>query len=86
WHDFGSIATPALLAPTMGALFPRVRMRPRFAFGSMLGSAVVGGAWLIAGKLAGGSYPLGLEPIYPGLFMSITIVAMDRLTRARAGR
>jgi SSS family solute:Na+ symporter len=81
WHDFGSVATPALLVPTLTALFPRWRMRPALALTSLLGSASVGTAWLIAGKLHGGLYPLGIEPIYPGLLTSALVWTLDRALR-----
>ncbi len=81
WHDFGSVATPALLIPTLTALFPRWRMRPWFAFATLVGAALVGAGWLVAGKLAGGAYPLGIEPIYPGLLASLVVFGLDRATR-----
>lgn len=78
WHDFGSVTTPALLVPTLTALFPRWRMRPALALTALLGSALVGTAWLVLGKLHGGIYPLGIEPIYPGLLTSGLVWALDR--------
>jgi SSS family solute:Na+ symporter len=79
WHDFGSVVTPAMLAPTLTALFPRWRMRAPYAFAAMLLSALAGGTWLVAGKLHGGAYPLGVEPIYVGLLVSACVVLADRL-------
>jgi SSS family solute:Na+ symporter len=92
WHDFGSVITPALLVPTLGALFPRLRLRPAFALAALVGASTTGAAWLTAGKLAaaatgatGGaatpSYPLGLEPIYPALAAGLLVWVVDRLTR-----
>jgi len=84
WHDFGSVATPAMLVPTLTALFPRWRMRPAFALASLVGSAGVGSACLLVGKTHGGAYPLGLEPIYPALLTSILVFGLDRLQRKPA--
>jgi SSS family solute:Na+ symporter len=81
WHDFGSVATPAMLVPTLTALFPRWRMRPAFAFASLVGSALVGAACLLVGKTHGGHYPLGLEPIYPALLTSLIVFLLDRVRR-----
>ena len=78
WHDFGSVVTPALLAPTLTALFPRWRMRPPLAFAAMAASAVTAAAWLAAGKLHAGAYPLGIEPIYVGLAISAVTLGVDR--------
>jgi SSS family solute:Na+ symporter len=73
WHDFGSVATPAMLVPTLTALFPRWRMRPAFALASLVASALVGSACLLVGRTHGGAYPLGLEPIYPALLTSLLV-------------
>jgi SSS family solute:Na+ symporter len=81
WHDFGSVATPALLVPTLTALFPRWRMKPAFALASLLGSAGASVAWLAWGKLHAGAYPLGVEPIYVGLLTSLLVFALDRVRR-----
>jgi len=86
WHDFGSVVTPAMLAPTLTALFPRWRMRAPYAFAAMLLSALAGGAWLVAGKLNGGAYPLGVEPIYVGLLVSACVVLADRLAPGQVHR
>jgi SSS family solute:Na+ symporter len=83
WHDFGSVATPAMLVPTLTALFPRWRMRPAFAFASLVASAAVGAACLLVGKAHGGAYPLGLEPIYPALLTSLLVFALDRIRPRR---
>ena len=84
WKDFGSVITPALLVPTLTALFPRVRMRPRFALASLLGAAATGAGWLAATKL-GGHLFLGVEAIYPALGVGLAIFALDRVTRGARG-
>ena len=72
-----------MLVPTLTALFPRWRMRPALALASLLGSALVGCGWLLAGRLSGGTYPFGIEPIYPALLTSALVFALDRATRAK---
>jgi SSS family solute:Na+ symporter len=83
WKDFGSVVTPALLVPTLTALFPRFRMRPWFAFASLVGAAATGASWLAASKLGGGPF-LGVEAIYPALGVGIACFAADRASRGRA--
>jgi SSS family solute:Na+ symporter len=85
WHDFGSVVTPALVAPTLTSLFPSWRMRPAAAFASLVGSAAVGAGWLAAGKAAAAAtqaaapvYPLGVEPIYPALAVAALAVLFGR--------
>jgi solute:Na+ symporter, SSS family len=76
WKDFGSVVTPALLVPTLTALFPRFRMRPWFAFASLVGAAATGASWLAASK-AGGAPFLGVEAIYPALGVGLVCLLAD---------
>lgn len=70
WHDVGSVGVSALLVPLVTSYRASWRTRPGYAVAAMACGASVSLAWLIAGKAGGGSYPLGLEPIYPGLVSS----------------
>jgi len=79
WHDFGSVITPAMLGPTLTALYPRWRMRRGFAFAALVLPAIVGATWLTLGKLHGGGTPLGVEPIYPGLLTGAGVFGLDRV-------
>ena len=84
WKDFGSVFTPALLVPTLTALFPRWRMRPRFALAALVGAATVGGGWLALSKATGGPW-LGVEAIYVGLGAGVACFVADRGTRSAPG-
>jgi hypothetical protein len=84
WHDFGSVLTPAMLAPTLTALFPRWRMRRGFALASLVMPALVGASWLVASKLHGGASPYGVEAIYPALVTSAIVFGLDRVWPGRA--
>jgi len=72
WHDVGSVGVPALLVPLVSSYSRRWRMTPR---GAVWGMVLGGGtslAWLLARYLgASSAYPLGIEPIYPGLAVSL---------------
>lgn len=70
WHHLGSIGTPALVVPMLSSLEPRWRMPPRLAAASIVASAGFAALWLLSGQ-GGGGYWLGLEPIFPGLGLSI---------------
>ena len=67
WHDVGSVGVSALLIPLVASYRERWRAGPRYALASMAVGGLVCLVWLLAGRANGGKYPLGLEPIYPGL-------------------
>ncbi len=85
WHDVGSVGTPALLIPLASAFYDRWKMRPKFALSAMISGGLVSLVWL------GGSYfPLsapsdvyfwGVEPIFPGLIVSVLLFIVDHLLR-----
>lgn len=80
WKDFGSVVTPALLVPTLTALFPRWRMRPALALLAMAGAATIGAGWLVVSKVHGAPF-LGVEAIYPALGFGIACLVADRVFR-----
>jgi solute:Na+ symporter, SSS family len=71
WHDVGSVGVPALLVPLLSSYSDRWRMSGRAAVIAIAAGGGVSLAWLLWRNLGGaGGYPLGLEPIYPGLGVS----------------
>ncbi len=83
WYTIGTVVIPGLLVPLMASYFPRLTIAPHYAFGAMAFGWLVSLGWLIAGTYAGGnsSYPLGIEPMYPGLAVSLTCWAVGRFGR-----
>jgi len=74
WHVFGSIGTPALLLPVISSFVGKRRLNPNRAFASILLSGGVALVWYLSQYgTASGSYWLGIEPIFPGLAVSIII-------------
>ncbi len=72
WHDFGSVGTPALLVPLFFAFNGKRKMQPSAALFSIILAGSVSFVWLLSGKLSvDGIYWLGLEPIFPGLLISV---------------
>ena len=72
WHDFGSVGTPALLVPLFFSFIGKPIMKPPVAFLSIILAGSVSFVWLMSGKLnIDGIYWLGIEPIFPGLLISI---------------
>ncbi len=75
WYAIGTVIIPGLLVPLVTSYFPKLIVKPRFAFAAMAAGWLVSLGWLMAGwsQQLGGSeyYPLGIEPMYPGLLASI---------------
>ena len=83
WHDVGSVGVSALLVPLVTSYRASWRTRPTFAVASMAGGGLLSLGWLLAARLGDGVYPLGLEPIYPGLAVSALLWAGGTWDRGR---
>jgi len=77
WYTIGTCIVPGLLVPVLGSYFERLRISARAAFAAMLGGWSVSTASLIYGQmnLSDGTpqYLLGVEPMFPGLVVSVAI-------------
>lgn len=71
WHHLGSVGTPTLLLP-LALSHSRWRVSGRLATAAMLAAGGTSLAWLAAGR--GGPF-LDLEPIFPGLLVSVAVLA-----------
>ena len=77
WYTIGTIVIPGLLIPLVTSYFERWKVSARYAFATMLLGWLVSLSWLLMGWTTelGSSeyYPLGIEPMYPGLLISIAV-------------
>ena len=74
WRLFGSIGAPALLVPVFFSFVGKRRLPSKQAFVSIICSAGLSFFWYLSKFLSdSGSFWLGLEPIFPGLGLSIII-------------
>jgi SSS family solute:Na+ symporter len=86
WYVIGSVMIPGLLIPFLGVYLPAFRLRESWVIPTMLSSIGLSLLWLILGSI----YPengysqafLGLEPFYPGLFLSLVWWGVSRLTES----
>jgi SSS family solute:Na+ symporter len=78
WHDLGTIGAPALVLPLLSTFSEKWRLPRPWAVISMLAAGGTSLTWLMLGKIVSGGYPLGLEPIIPGLFISIVLYYIRR--------
>lgn len=75
WYKLGSVVTPALLLPLASSFSTRWRMPAKLATANLLGAGGLSLLWLMLGWVQGHS-PLGIEPIFPGLVLSILLWAI----------
>lgn len=72
WYAFGSIGTPALLVPVFFSFVGNRRLSPRAALGSIVVSGLVSLVWYLSRYwTADQASWFGLEPIFPGLVISV---------------
>jgi solute:Na+ symporter, SSS family len=77
WYAIGTVVIPGLLVVLVTSYFDRWKVGAGFAFYSMLFGWLTSLVWLLVGwrqELGNAdSYPLGIEPMYPGLLVAIMI-------------
>ncbi len=79
WHDFGSVGTPALLIPLISAFYGKRKMTSKAAFWSVVLAGAISCLWLVSRYWTpDGKYWLDIEPIFPGLTLSLFIYLFGR--------
>jgi SSS family solute:Na+ symporter len=77
WYAIGTVIIPGLLVPLVTGYFEKWKAPPRYAFASMLLGWLTSTVWLVIGWRAqlGVSefYPFGIEPMYPGVVVSVLV-------------
>ena len=87
WKELGSIGTPALLIPMAASFSEKWRLRPGFALACMLAGGGVSGFWALTKALplfsGQGSYWMNVEPIFPGLAVTLFLLFVDHVSRKK---
>jgi SSS family solute:Na+ symporter len=81
WYTIGTVVIPGLLVPLVSSYFERLKISSRFAFLSMLFGWLTSVLWLMMGT--DGVYPLGVEPMYPGLMVSVGLWGVGKVGGSR---
>ncbi len=77
WHAFGSIGTPALLVPVFFGFVGRRRLPAGVALLSIVLCGGLSLMWYLSQYVtADGTYWWGIEPIFPGLMVSLVLFAL----------
>jgi SSS family solute:Na+ symporter len=86
WYTIGTCIIPGLLIPLISSYFDRLRIPPQYAFLSMFSGWLVSTASLITGQFGTEgqpSYWFGVEPMFPGLFISLYWWGMGKLYKPK---
>jgi SSS family solute:Na+ symporter len=87
WYTIGSLLIPALLISVISAYFAKLAVGKEFIFFAMLVSFLISLFSFLYGQqnvIEGFPvYPLGLEPMYPGLFAGLFIYFMGFIFKSK---
>lgn len=76
WYLYGTIGAPALVVPMVTTFVGKRRLPPKYALVSVLASGGLSLLWYILSYHGGEAAWLGVEPIFPGLALSLVIFAL----------
>lgn len=83
WYITGTCIIPGLLIPLMASYFARLSIPANYAFWAMLLGWAVSMSSLLFGQLRGvdgvSAYWLGIEPMYPGLAVSLVVWGIGKV-------
>jgi SSS family solute:Na+ symporter len=83
WYTIGTVIIPGLLVPLVTGYFDRWKAPAGFAFAAMLFGWLTSLTWLAIGwaQQTGSvrAYPWGIEPMYPGLVVSVLVWAAGKV-------
>lgn len=83
WYVVGSVIIPGLLIPVLGIYIPFFRTKRGAGPTLMLAPVFVSCTWYIAGLIysTDQSALFGIEPFYPGMFLSIVLFRINALSK-----
>jgi len=90
WYTIGTLFIPALLFPLLSTYFSARTISGTGAFLSSVAGFGMSAIWYLAGMMVmhngNPQYPLGIEPLYPGLFLSGVVYLVAYLRTASPDR
>jgi SSS family solute:Na+ symporter len=79
WYTIGTAISPGLIIPVVAGYYPRLKISACMTFTIMLSGWLVSTGWLVYGNIIG-EYPLGVEPMYPGLLVGIILWVIGKVS------
>ena len=74
WYTIGTLIIPALLLPLLSTYFTKIQLSTKWTIFTMIISFFTSAVWYTIGQLNSqngwADYPLGIEPMIPGLIVS----------------
>lgn len=87
WYTIGTVGISALLVPVLAGFFYKKKKSANAAFYSIIGGSSTSIVWLVHGYLNSvdgwPGYLFGIEPMYPGLLMSLIVFVVINLLSRR---
>jgi SSS family solute:Na+ symporter len=83
WYVIGTAIIPGLLVPLLASYFERLKIPTAFAFAAMSLGWSVSTLWLVWGQVHAGMYFFSIEPMYPGLCVSVAAWGAGKLFGSR---
>jgi SSS family solute:Na+ symporter len=83
WYVIGTAIIPGLLVPLLASYFERLKIPTAFAFAAMFLGWSVSTLWLVWGQVHAGTYFFSIEPMYPGLCVSVAAWGAGKLFGSR---
>ena len=76
WYTIGTVIVPGMLIAMVSTFFPSMRINGNWMLATMCGGFLTSLIWLGIGwrhGLGGMEFPYGIEPMFPGVFVSFAI-------------
>ena len=83
WYVIGTAIIPGLLVPLIASYLDNLKISAAFAFAAMLLGWSISTLWLMCGQFNGGNYFFSIEPMYPGLCVSLAVWGAGKWYGAR---
>ena len=82
WNRVGSLGTPGLMLPLALSYFQRLAYRKFWAAATMIVAPITVIVWFVCRDMSNPPpFPFSIEPIFIGLGVAVSLLAIDHLTR-----